>query len=387
VWPKKYWLTACFALGWLAIVTCIVVFGWTPTWKGLLIPTMSPVFADMRTVQGALESIAQGLNPQLSNPGDPWGRPMNYPSIWLGLAQILDFQNEMNYLAFVLLSVLGFLYCCHQIMAKSASVWVLGIVFSGATLLAVERGNNDLVVFLLLYLSATRTSLFGAVPLVLATALKIYPVLAIPAFVKDKKTLLASLALGLGVLALMWQELVSIRSATPVAAGLSYGAASIAAAAAMTPLKIPQSWVTVSIIICVFIAYGGRFKIFDMRSQCHDEHAERWFLMGACIYVGTFLLSSNWDYRLIFLILCVPYLNEIQNRESRYLMLGCVLVAVNQLALYAALGLVGLAINILAKCTLFAFLSSMVLKLMEVEMQWLRRVLSFVPVYPKLPQR
>jgi hypothetical protein len=344
---------------------------------------MSPVFADMRTVQGALESIAQGLNPQLSNPGDPWGRAMNYPSLWIGLSQMLGFQNELNYLVFVMLSIAGFLYCCYQILRKSESVWVFAIVFSGATLLAVERGNNDLVVFSLLFMSAGVASLFRALPIVLATALKIYPVLAAPAFIKDKKTLLISISVCVGILAFMWQELLSIRSGTPVAAGLSYGVASIAAAAAMTPAKIPQSWLTVLLIGCVFVAYAGQFKIFDMRAACEDEQVERWFLLGACIYVGTFLLSSNWDYRLIFLILCVPYLLTIQNPASRYLMLGCALASFNQLALYAVLGFVGLGINILAKCTLFAFLASMLLKLLEVHLTWLHRALSFVPVFPK----
>jgi predicted ferric reductase len=32
--------------------------------------------------------------------------------------------------------------------------------------------------------------------------------------------------------------------------------------------------------------------------------------MGASIYVGTFLLGNNWDYRLAFLVLLVPQLVE-----------------------------------------------------------------------------
>jgi hypothetical protein len=33
-------------------------------------------------------------------------------------------------------------------------------------------------------------------------------------------------------------------------------------------------------------------------------------LVGAAIYVGTFMLSANWDYRLIFLIFCIPFLQH-----------------------------------------------------------------------------
>lgn len=381
------WLRACFVMGWGVIAALIATAGWTTTWKWLLIPTMSPVFADMRTVQGALISMAQGLNPQVTNPGDPWGRAMNYPSVWIELAQGLGLQNETNYLVFALVSVVGFLFCCDQIVAKSKSIWVLFMVFSGATLLAVERGNNDLVVFVLLFLAAGNPSIFRLVPLVLATALKIYPVLAIPAFVKNKRLLIALVVVCLAVLLFMWQELISIRAGTPVAAGLSYGVASIAAVTAMTPVKVPQSLLTVLIVVCVLIAYGGQFKLFDMTTHSADPQNERWFLLGACIYVGTFLLSSNWDYRLIFLILCMPYLLSIQNGAPRFLMLGCLLVAANQLALYALLGAAGVAINILAKCTLFAFMGSMVLKLLAIEIPLLQRVLLMIPVFPKATPR
>jgi hypothetical protein len=44
------------------------------------------------------------------------------------------------------------------------------------------------------------------------------------------------------------------------------------------------------------------------------------FRMGASIYVGTFLLGHNWDYRLAFLVLIVPQLVEwmgFQNRTYR----------------------------------------------------------------------
>ena len=38
--------------------------------------------------------------------------------------------------------------------------------------------------------------------------------------------------------------------------------------------------------------------------------------MGAAIYVGTFLLGNNWDYRLAFLVILVPQLVEWM-RSSR----------------------------------------------------------------------
>ena len=55
------------------------------------------------------------------------------------------------------------------------------------------------------------------------------------------------------------------------------------------------------------------------------------FRMGASIYVGTFLLGNNWDYRLAFLIFVVPQLSQwfySENKEQRYVAIGTMLVVI-----------------------------------------------------------
>ncbi|MBY0379068.1 MAG: hypothetical protein K2P99_01565, partial [Burkholderiales bacterium] len=85
----------------IAVTICIFVFGYTQTWDAVLVPTMAfplksnwyfgntinphifsyghPVFGDMRVIQGSIDSYNAGFNPHIFNPGDPWGRLMNYP--------------------------------------------------------------------------------------------------------------------------------------------------------------------------------------------------------------------------------------------------------------------------------------------------------------------
>jgi len=55
------------------------------------------------------------------------------------------------------------------------------------------------------------------------------------------------------------------------------------------------------------LAYA--FSRSDALEQKHDFPFHL-MLVGAAIYVGTFILSSNWDYRLIFLIFCIPFLQQ-----------------------------------------------------------------------------
>ena len=52
-------------------------------------------------------------------------------------------------------------------------------------------------------------------------------------------------------------------------------------------------------------------------------------LVGASIYVGTFMLSSNFDYRLIFLIFCIPFLQTRPFPFARAVIVA-VLVAMNE---------------------------------------------------------
>ena len=184
-------------------------------------PTMSPAFVDMRTVQGALQSLSEGFNPQLNNPGDPWGRKMNYPSIWISISEILNLQNELNFTIFLSLIVLIFLGCCFTLLKQYPSLTLLILCFSGATLLAVERGNNDILVFSLLYFSAFVGGGFYVLALIIATLLKIFPILAFPAFCRSFKTFSLMFAVAAIALIILLPEFSNIRSGTPISAGLS----------------------------------------------------------------------------------------------------------------------------------------------------------------------
>lgn len=360
---NKLIVSSAFLLGWLGIFVGVIACGWTETWETLLVPALSPPFADLRTVQGALESVGYGLNPQIQNPGDPWGRPMNYPAIWITVAEFLNFQNELNYLAFVSASILLFLVCCFRILALNYSPWFLMIAFSGSTLLAIERGNNDLIVFTLLYLAAVFPVAVGAFLVFTATAIKIYPLLAITAFIRTRLTFILLLCASAMLIYAMWPELSLIRSATPASARLSYGSASIAILIKeKLGFSVNHFFISITLLITTIPLMFNRPRILELKSNNSDEAVSRLFLIGASIYLGAFLLGSNWDYRLIFLILCLPYLFSIENGLMRSTVLASILAASNQLPLHSIAGNFGIALNILAKCFVFIVLLALVIE-------------------------
>ena len=346
-------LFCCFG-----ILLSIASAGWTYTWSGLQIPTMSPPFADLRTVQGALKSLILGFDPQVINPGDPWNRPMNYPMIWVNLAKSFNIQNEHNYLVFVCSMVFFYFSACFCLIKKYPSFWLLFCIFSGASLLAVERGNNDLLIFSILCTSAFSPIAISGLLIFLATLFKIYPVFAIPSILRDKKI---SIFVILGVAIFMLadiDEILKINAGTPASAFLSYGAASISAEIKGKLGLIVSSWLINSFmcIISLIIFLSEKARAISIVSTVEEKTANL-FLIGASIYVFTFVFSSNWDYRLIFLMLCVPYLLVLENKLWNKIFLAAILVASNQFLLSRYFGIAGFSINIFAKCFLFVLLS------------------------------
>jgi len=88
------------------------------------------------------------------------------------------------------------------------------------------------------------------------------------------------------------------------------------------------------------------------------EARRRFFYAGAFVFLGTFVLGSNWDYRLTFLLFCVPLLATLQSAVFRRTLLVILLVSLNHSALGTWFGLAGYAVNELAKGVLFALLGA-----------------------------
>jgi hypothetical protein len=355
---KKIILIFIFFIGCLSIGGGFFLFGWADTWSSLLVPTMPPPFADSRTVQGSISSIAQGFDPQLINPGDPWERPMNYPKIWVDIARLFSLDREINYLTFVSTYVIIYLSICFGILLKHPSSWLLISIFSGSSLLAVERGNNDLIVFILLYLSSITPILLSGALIIFASVLKIYPILAFASLYNSKKILFAVLALVGFYFIIQIPELQRVRSVTPISATLSYGAPSISEALnlrfniSLNPWALALSMVLLALVTGVF----DKIKTLAA-SELNSSSEFRLFVIGSTVYLGTFIISSNWDYRLIFLIFCIPFIEKLLKNGLKIPLLVAISLASNQRLLTTLLGgTAGGTLCIFAKCAVFVFL-------------------------------
>jgi hypothetical protein len=89
--------------------------------------------------------------------------------------------------------------------------------------------------------------------------------------------------------------------------------------AGLSPIGLADKWVPAStaavVLMCAAIVAVNSFR--NRREFCSVQisAAGTAFLFGAGIYCGTYLLGTNFIYRLMFLLLCVPQLQDWQIRR------------------------------------------------------------------------
>ena len=209
------------------ILASLLAFGWTETWSFLQLPTMKPIFGDFRTVQGAIESIKMGYDPYVSNWYDPWSRPLNYSMLWVYIGRLFNISNENNYVYFVsfYISLYAFTFFCF--LKKYPSFWLLLIFFAGSSLLIIERGNIDAIMFTLLFWTILNN--FGAKLLLIYSGfvLKIYPIFASIILLRKKPFFFMIAFIALVFLVMNYREISSMAAATPINPAMSYGSSNL----------------------------------------------------------------------------------------------------------------------------------------------------------------
>ena len=287
-------------------------------WRQLGVLPLDRSFGDLRVVTSAWDCSRRGIDVLAANPCDPWSRAMNYPRIWLlpgafGLGQSSTVIIGIALCAVFLLAVMILLGRLSQRQAVLYGV-MLG---SPAVLLAVERGNTDLLGFALcalglvaLHRAGTSWTAVGVALILAATVLKLYPVFALAVLVPRTRIAVAALVVAAGYAVLTRGDLSLISQATPRPIFLSYGTGPVAAGIGLAPIIVAVGIVLASGIIALVP------KIRQMARETSPSLAGDAFVAGAALFFGTFLIGSNWDYRLTMLLLCAPRLVEWMRSPS-----------------------------------------------------------------------
>jgi hypothetical protein len=327
---------------------------WASVWSALRVPSMNLPFSDLRVITGGIKTQQLGGNPITDNVGEALHRPMNYPRIWLYLFSWMGI-NESNVelvgIAFCIFYLICISLLIQQCTSAAGIVVLLIAALSVAPLFAIERANTDLLIFTLVFLVCLAGNRFlKSGVFFVAAALKIYPfaALIVDAIRRPWKERTVPLALaGLVVLSFAWQwrDFDAIRHSTPISPTLSYGVLCLKAQAAYMSRKFFVS----SCVLAGFIAGVTWLVRPQLDESLWDSKPGQLFLIFAGIYVFTFAIGSNWNYRLIFLLPTLPLAIELvrvtKNAPWSIAYIATVLLAENSSArgLYQATSLGDLA--------------------------------------------
>lgn len=321
----KIFLIASSLLVGLVILLLFNFYGYDETWKLWRVPVESPRFSDFRLIPGSAESYRRGFEPTIKNPGDPHKRIFNYPAFWRLFFYTNITQDDTDWIVFVML-VLFFIsvFLFPQNITIVQSLAMLLVIFSPASMLLYERGNVDLIVFflcVLIVLSTDYSPVITSVLLIVATLVKLYPFFGITALLKESKSKFIWLFLGClsALVAYVYATFKSVQASwglTMRGAEISYGAnvfflhyseniSNFLGVSVASPLLKYGPIILAAVFVTIVGIFGLARPSTLTASSMRNLAA---FRMGASIYVGTFLLGNNWDYRLAFLILVVPQL-------------------------------------------------------------------------------
>ncbi len=309
----------------------------------LRVPALAPLFADTGMLTYPIDSLNAGIDPYLSRATNPWHSIYNYPPIWLELRHLgIDTRSTTALgTVFAAMTITSLLLLLRAKRVISGVVCFLAVT-SWPVLFVVERGNIDEVIFFLLvggfFLVETQKprirAFFHAGLVVMLTVLKIYPAVIGTVLLRGRRGWLKFLAVefvALGTLVITCgHRLGQILLNTPREVLASYGSLPFFffAVKGLSPalaLRVRENHELATVgalmmgLAATLCAVPARRMIQRILPPI-DLDSARGCVAMACtaIFCFTFLLGSNYDYRLLFILGILGYLIEDLNQSRSF---------------------------------------------------------------------
>ena len=308
----------------LTIAVYLLILSNFTLWQSVGIPKLKAPFADMQAILSASDAYREGYNPYIENPHDPLGRKHVYPRPWLWLGYTGLTQDHSKFAAILLMSFF-FLLSIRILRPENGNEFLLSamLLLSPAVLLGVERGNNDLIIFILLGLAVfslnNKNNLLDLIAyffLFLASILKFYPIASFLIFVriiKDyKKFWMFALfsILFFGVYAVFsFSDFEYLKNIVPKPHGRFTFGAAIFFEWILDEWPVNAMYIYFMAVAVFFLAFllSSRTGLSEVRNNSINTI---FFLVGSLNILFCFFANTNYDYRCIFFVLILPWLFE-----------------------------------------------------------------------------
>ncbi len=281
-------------------------------------------FVDTDTVLSAVRCVQRGVDVYVANPCDVLWRVYDYSPLWLVVALIPNAGTWLNPIG---LSIdIAFLFSILLLPVgrrwRDTVLIALGTT-STAAVFAVERANNDLVIFVLAVATSVLVQrsaglrLLGYAAALLAGLLKYYPMTLMLVATRERPArFLAVTAGSLAIVALFLvvdgHDLIRALRLIPTGPYFSEMFGSIELSGGLSELfgwpnglRAGLHIAMISLAITAGVIWGGTPDIRDDTKQL--SRPERAFLLaGALLLPGLFFTAQNIGYRAIHLLLVLP---------------------------------------------------------------------------------
>ncbi len=287
---------------------------------------LEPSFADIRSYQALPLTVDSGFDPYVNHVYDPWKRPFNLPIIWYYISKYLNLVNEFNFKLFIFLYISSFIFCVTRIISISkniiSSLIIILIFLSSSTILAIERGNTDILIFSIIFIACAVNNFYISFVLIFfASILKLYPIFTFNINFDLKKKVIFSITGIFLIFIILFRNLNNFfyNTHSSFDTGITYGFRSIIMGLYKLEERLgldllSKNEMLYNVIYLSFLIFIFLFVFYFIRKKNYTNNIDfidtknRLFIAGASIYCFSYIFFSSYDYRLIFLILIVPYL-------------------------------------------------------------------------------
>jgi hypothetical protein len=300
-------------------------------------------FVDLQNILAWVDCWQRGVDVYVTNPCDVMGRVLDYPPLWLRFT-FLPSKEWTNALG-ICLAILFFLALALLPPPRSGRELLPRLIatLSPVTTFAVERGNTDLLIFVIA--TATGVLLLGPLHrrvaaytmIVIAGLLKIYPIVLMVLTLRERPRIFLGvngmaatvlLATGIYFHAEIVRESANFAPGGPLF-GDVFGAYLLPdfiaqrVHAAINPGLTAFVLAKVATFAALFLAMAGwlffmvRWHDFRTALAGLPGSDKMFLLIGSALIGGCFFAGSNVGYRGIYLIFTLPGLLAIARMEGQ----------------------------------------------------------------------
>ena len=289
---------------------------WFKFWSSLSIPPQ-PAFSDLKAHIYFYNCFKNGIDIFTTGcPLIPQGNAAitTHPKIWLYLVKILNLSNEKIYNVFVIVSLIIYFYFIFRLFKVFKTYPI--IIF-----------RIKILQFFLIFI---------------VTILKYYPIFLLCLFLERKKVFLISFLSIFTFLILFYtDEITNVNeNLIEIALFTAYGSRTMLKALFhlsenynffldTNNLNFFRNFTFILFFIFSFFLIIIGYMKAKLPTSNNLDRFESFFLLGASIYTGTFIIGANVDYRLIFLIFTIPYVLDIKNITIKYCLIFSYIISIN----------------------------------------------------------